>query len=134
MITGVPSPNPRLIASLIFGGALDHFYTREKSAVVVFLRAEDARKFYDATPNGVVYMRDGKKCTAFVEIGEEIDVVGGQLATYIEKGFTRCIRVIGVAPDMSLTQLWAKAEDKNRRVESIKNVKISIVVSKKKKV
>lgn len=129
MITGVPSPNPRLIASLVFGGALDHFYTRETSAVVVFLRAEDARKFYDATPNGVVYMRDGKKCTAFVEIGEDIDVVGGQLATYIEKGFTRCIRVIGAAPDISLTQLWAKAEDKNRRVESIEDGKSAAGVS-----
>lgn len=121
IITGISSPTPRLIASLVFGGALDQFYIRDKSAVVVFLHATDCQTYYDATPNGVVYKRDGKECSAFVEMGDEVDVISGQLASYIEKGFTRCVRVIGVDPKIPLNKLWAKAEDKNRRVEWVED-------------
>lgn len=121
IITGVSSPTPKLIVSLVFGGALDHLYIREKFAVVVFLRAADCQKYYDATPNGIVYKRDGKELCAFIEKGDDVDVTSRQIASYIEKRFTRCVRAIGVDPKIPLNKLWAKAEEKRRRVEWIED-------------
>ena len=90
------------------------------SASVVFQHAEDCVKYYDATSNGLVYKGpDGKEEVCFVELAKDVDVVGGLLRGYIEKGFTRCVRAIGVDEDWGMPALLKMAGRKGRTVEHV---------------
>lgn len=69
-------------------------------AVVWYIEAADAQKFYDKTGNGIVldYERGGKavKKTVFVEMRKEIDVLGSALrARVTDAGQSRVIRIVG---------------------------------------
>ena len=109
------------MASLVFGGALESIYIKARSAVVMFLRGKDCKKYYNSTPNGVHYKKDGKDSDAFVEIGDHVDVIGGRLLSWIGKGFTRCVRAIDVKSEITPTQLEILAQDQKRRVEGIED-------------
>lgn len=92
------------------------------SASVVFQHAEHCIKYYDATSNGLVYDgSDGKEQVCFVELAKDVDVVGGLLRGYIEKGVTRCVRAIGVDEDWGMPALYKMAGRKGRKVEHIIN-------------
>lgn len=117
------------MASLVFGGALESIYVKARSAVVMFLRGEDCKKYYEATPNGVHYKKNGKEGDAFVEIGDQVDVIGGRLLSWIGKGFTRCVRAVGVKSDITPAQLEILAQDQKRRVEGIEDGKTATGVS-----
>lgn len=69
-------------------------------AVVWYIEAADAKKFYDKTGNGIVldYERGGKaaKKTVFVEMRKEIDVLGSALrARVTDAGQSRVVRIVG---------------------------------------
>ena len=90
------------------------------SASVVFQHAEHCLKYYDATSNGLVYKEaDGKEQVCFVELGKDVDVVGGLMRGYIEKGITRCVRAVGVDEDWGMPALFKMAGRKGRKVEHI---------------
>ena len=97
----------RLItSSIVFGGPLESISKGSKyAAVVTFLDADDCKRFYDATPNGIDFVQGGKKRTAFVELGKDVDVVGGQLKELIDQGARRCVRAIGNDFDIKVADL-----------------------------
>lgn len=69
-------------------------------AVVWYIEAADAQKFYNKTSNGIVldYERGGKavKKTVFVEMRKEIDVLGSALrARVTDAGQSRVVRIVG---------------------------------------
>lgn len=71
-----------------------------KKALVWFVEADDAQRFYDKTGNGLVlsYERGGVKLkkTVFVEMRKNIDVLPSALRTKVdEAGHTRVIRIVG---------------------------------------
>ena len=78
-------------------------------------------KFYEETSNGLVYKKDAKGCelVLFVQLGKEVDVVGGLLQGYIASGVTRCVRAVGVEVKWDWNDLVKMAERKNRKVEKI---------------
>ncbi len=115
-----PDSSAKFVQSLVFGGPLELLTVGSSSASVVFQHAEDCVKYYDATSNGLVYKGpDGKEEVCFVELAKEVDVVGGLLRGYIEKGFTRCVRAIGVDEDWSMPALLKMAGRKGRTVEHV---------------
>lgn len=114
------------VASLVYGGALEEIYIRSSaagnfSAVVRFLDAEDCKKFYEETANGLVYKKDakGRELVLFVELSKDVDVVGGLLQGWIASGVTRCVRAVGVEAKWDMKGLLMIAERKNRKVEKI---------------
>ena len=114
------------VASLVYGGALEEIQIRSSvagylSAVVRFLDAEDCKKFYENTANGLVYKKDakGRELVLFVELSKDVDVVGGLLQGWIASGVTRCVRAVGVEAKWDMNGLLMIAERKNRKVEKI---------------
>lgn len=114
------------VASLAYGGALEEIQIRSSvggnlSALVRFLDAEDCKKFYEETANGLVYKKDakGRELVLFVELSKDVDVVGGLLQGWIASGVTRCVRAVGVEAKWDMNGLLMIAERRNRKVEKI---------------
>ncbi|KAL8707549.1 MAG: hypothetical protein Q9220_007441 [cf. Caloplaca sp. 1 TL-2023] len=121
VLTGIPtSSTPTLISSFIYGGPLESIRLAPSTAFVTFLRAEDATKYYDDTANGLIYKDDhGIDFCIMTEKQQEADPVSGILREWMEKEFTRCVRVIGVDEDWTLKALHETASRKGRKVEKI---------------
>ena len=120
MLTGIPSgATPNLIASFVFGGALERIHVGDSSAFVTFLHGEDAERYYEATENGLEYEKEGVEYVIMTQMTSEVNPVSGVLREYIEKEFTRCIRAIGVDIEWTLTALHEVAARKGRKVEKI---------------
>lgn len=114
------------MASLIYGGPLEEIHIRSSTAgdltaTVRFLNAMDCQKFYDDTCNGLVYKKNpqGREKVLFVELARDVDVIGGLLQGWIDNGFTRSVRAVGVEDEWGMEGLWKLAEKKNRKLEWI---------------
>lgn len=131
MIIRIPDANPSFIASLVWGGMIDEIIIKTKSAEVIFASAEDCDKYYDIGRKGIPYKRKGsdKVQFAFVDKGPDVNVVGGLLQTYLDQGFTRCVRVTNVPDEFTKPQLQVKAGLKGRRLEGIEDGNLSTGVS-----
>lgn len=131
MIIRIPDADPSLIASLVWGGMIDEITIKTKSAEVIFASAEACDKYYDIGRKGIPYKRKGsdKIQFAFVDKGPDVNVVGGLLQTYLDQGFTRCVRVTNVPDEFTKPQLQLKAGLKGRRVEGIEDGNLSRGVS-----
>lgn len=115
-----PGSTANFIQSLVFGGPIEQIVVASSSASVVFVDADDTKKYYDATANGLVYKNEGdKEHFVLVELAKDVDVVGGLLREMIEKSVTRCVKAIGVEEDWGMPALWKMAERKGRKVENI---------------
>ena len=98
---------------------------RETSATVRFISAIDCQKYYDDTSNGVVYGTDdrGRELVAFVELGKDVDVIGGLLRGWIDTGVTRCVKAVGVDGDIGVEALRGLGDGKGRKLEGLEDGK-----------
>lgn len=133
MIIRIPDADPSLIASLVWGGMIDEIIIKTKSAEVIFASADDCDKYYDIGRKGIPYKRKGsdKIQIAFVDKGPDVNVVGGLLQSYLDQGFTRCVRVSNVPDEVTKPQLHLKAGLKGRRIEGIEDGNLRTGVSLK---
>lgn len=76
--------------------------------------AGDAKTFYDATSNGIVFRSDseGTYC-AETELDTNPTPVSSYVQGWFTQGATRCVKAIGVDPVISLQGLQALAEGKS---------------------
>ena len=88
-------------------------------ASVLFVNADDCLNYYNSTSNDIVY----KTSVFFVELGQDVDVIGGLLKGMLEAGATRCVRAIGVEKEWTIAALLKEAERKGRKVEKIVDTK-----------
>ncbi len=121
IIRNISDPDPSFVAAIVWGGVLDEIIIKTNSAEVIFGYAEDCDNFYRSAKKGIPYKRNNIKKIAFVEKASDVDVVGGLMQVYLERGFTRCVRATGVPASITATQLRAKATFKQRRLESIED-------------
>ena len=70
-----------------------------------------------------MYAKDANKrdMVAFVDMGKDVDVVGGLLHAWIGQGATRCVRAVSVDKDLPIDRLKQMAEDKGRKLEAVKD-------------
>ena len=117
--------NATLITSLIHGGAIETLKvtkpsdTAPASARVTFTTGDAADAYYAKYPNGVDFRFQGKKYTAFVDKGQNVDVVSGVMRGYLESGASRVVRAAGADDDWGMRALKKLAEAKGRTVEAI---------------
>ena len=117
---------PSFVASLVYGGAIEWIFMRSDTAATVrFMDAKDCQNYYDGTSNGVVYGKDaqGRELVCFVELGKDVDVIGGLLRGWIDTGVTRCVKAVGVEADWGVEALRKMGERKGRRVEGMEDGK-----------
>ena len=115
-----PGSTANFVQGLVFGGPIEQINMGPTFASVVFVNADDTKKYYDATANGLVYKKEGdKEHFVLVELAKDVDVVGGLLREMIDKLVTRCVKAIGVEEDWGMPALWKMAERKGRKVENI---------------
>lgn len=120
IIKNLPSnATPSFVTSIVNGGALERIDVKGGIAHVLFLHAKDCQKFYDATANGLVYSFESRKGIAHVDKAADVDVLSGQARTFIELGFTRCVRATGIGSDLTVEKLRDKAAYRNRIVEDV---------------
>ena len=126
VLTNLPAAtDATLVTSLIHGGAIETLKvtksteTAPTSATVTFTTGDAADAYYSKYPNGVDFRFQGKKYTAFVEKGQDVDVVSGVMRGYLESGASRVVRATGADDDWGMRALRKLAEEKNRKVESI---------------
>lgn len=118
IITGDPvwesTPKPDFITSLVFGGPLEQILCSGNAAAVTFINSADAEKYYNSTPNGVVYRSTSETLQYVAEImmADDVTPVSSLVQEYVNHGFTRCVRAIGVDVAMSLEELTAIAGGK----------------------
>ena len=119
---------PKFVASIIYGGAIEEINMRtstfgDLSASVRFVSADDCMDFYDKTANGIVYKKDAqdRDLVLFVELGKDVDVVGGLLQGWIDTGVTRVVRAVGVDEGFSQDDLRILAEGKGRKLEALQD-------------
>ncbi|MCJ1465500.1 hypothetical protein MMC07_004118 [Pseudocyphellaria aurata] len=123
VILGVSSPTASLVASLVWGGIIEEIQVKSSSADVLFADGDDCQTYFEATAGGIKYTRDGRDTVVSVEKGRDVDVISGRLDTYLQRGFTRCVRAVDVLETFTLADLWTKAKLKNRKVEGIQVAK-----------
>ena len=117
-----PNSTASFVASLVYGGPVESIIVGKTAATVLFVHADDCLKYYNQTPNGIVYKKDGKKeHAAFVDKGDDPDVVGGMLRQWIDQGVTRCVAVRDLEEEWTMDELRAKAVGTRRQVESIED-------------
>ena len=114
-----PNATPSLVTSLVSGGPIEQIHVKGSTARVLFLHAKDCQKFYDSTANGLVYSFEDRKGVAQVDKAADVDVLSGQARTFIELGFTRCLRATGIGSDFTVAKLKEKAGYKGRQVEDV---------------
>lgn len=124
--------------SLIYGGPLESINIRDSistrsaasiakvSASVRFLHAADCQRFYDDTSNGLVYGKDlqNREKVVYVELAQDVDVVGGMLSQWIDTGASRCVRAAPVEEEAAAgafgrRSLWELAGRQGRKVEGM---------------
>ena len=68
-----------------------------------------------------MYGKNNRKeeLVVFVQLGKDVDVVGGLLGSWIEQDVSRCVRAIGVEKDWKIDSLKKRAEEKGRKLEGI---------------
>ncbi len=94
---------------------------------MTFLDGADAQRFFDATPNGILFRKDTSGSRyAEVKWVDEVTPMSSLVKQHLENGATRCVRAIGVDEDWSVEGLKALAGGKSnrsglpmRRVESV---------------
>ncbi len=94
---------------------------------MTFLDGADAQRFFDATPNGILFRKDTSGSRyAEVKWVDEVTPQSSLVKQHLENGATRCVRAIGVDEDWSVEGLKALAGGKSnrsgmpmRRVESV---------------
>lgn len=72
MLSGVPSTfRVRNVADLVYGGALDSivYAAGNPTAAITFCVPEDAKKFHNATPNGIQLPEGG---AVFVDLDKQV--------------------------------------------------------------
>ena len=126
VLTNLPAAtDATLVTSLIHGGAIETLKVTKSTetaptlARVTFTTGDAADAYYSKYPNGVDFRFQGKKYTAFVEKGNDVDVVSGVMRGYLESGASRVVRATGADDDWGMRALRKLAEEKNRKVESI---------------
>ena len=108
----------------MYGGPIENISVGSSSASVLFLHAQDCLKYYNATKNGVVYGKDGEReLFAIVDLGKDVDVIGGMLQSLIELKATRCVKVNGADEKFTKAELVELANSKHRRLEGIEDGK-----------
>ena len=115
---------PSFVASLVYGGPIEWIFIRSETAATVrFMDAKDCQTYYDDTSNGVVYGKDaqGRELVCFVELGKDVDVIGGLLRGWIDTGVTRCVKAVGVDEEFGVEALRKMGERKDRKVESMED-------------
>lgn len=121
ILKGLPSSwrVPAKVLSLVHGGAVENIYiSAAGNAIVHFCEPEACKTFYDRYPNGI-YLDREKGLSAFVEIGNEVDVISSQLLQYLSVGASRVVRAVGVSENISMGQLHKISTLSNRKVERI---------------
>ncbi|KAL8830549.1 MAG: hypothetical protein Q9191_001372 [Dirinaria sp. TL-2023a] len=84
------------ITKLVYGGPLEEIRCLPYSAEVTFLNAADAKKYHEATANGILYRQDATgKHYAEVRMAEDVTPTSSLVQHYVEKGATRCVSAIG---------------------------------------
>ena len=130
--TGDPAwesaPKPDFIASLVYGGPLEQIHCSGASAAVTFINAADAENYYKKTPNGILYRSSNDNLQYFAEVrmADDVTPVSGMVQEYVNNGFTRCVRAIGVDFAKSLEELHAVAVGKSsvpRKLEGLEDGK-----------
>ena len=122
ILTSLPTKSTlSLVASLVFGGPLENIKVYETMASVKFLHAADCQAYHDATSNGVVYGKDlqQNEKVCWVERSRDVDVIGGLLSEWIEKGVTRCVRAVPVDERIGMDALKSLALQKGRSLEGM---------------
>lgn len=129
-IKNLPSTStPASICSIVFGGALERIKVHhasdigETTATVRFLSGNACKDFYDATANGIPHKHGSgsREMYAWVTLGKDVDVIGGQLAEQIEKGVTRCVRAVPVDPWLEAIDLKKLAVERGRQLEGFED-------------
>ena len=121
-LTSLPTKSTlSLVAGLVFGGPLENIKMYETMASVKFLHAADCQAYHDATSNGVVYGKDlqQNEKVCWVKRSKDVDVVGGLLSQWIEKGVTRCVRAVPVDESIGMDTLKSLALQKGRSLEGM---------------
>lgn len=132
-----PTSTATFVTSLVYGGPLESIEIRhstsirsastlaKSSASVKFLHAADCERFYEATSNGLVYGKDqqNREKVVFVELAQDVDVVGGLLSQWIDIGASRCVRAAPVKEEagrvFNRQYLWQLAGRQGRKLEGI---------------
>ena len=130
IIRNLPSnATPSLVTSIVYAGALERIDMIKvagkgsSEARVLFLHGKDCQQFYDATANDLDYIFEDRKGVAVVDKATNVDVLSGQVRTYIQLGFTRCVRVMDIRSALEDKELKEKFREKaayhNRMVEDV---------------
>lgn len=136
IIYGDPSfestPTPSFVANLVFGGPLEQIRCLDNKAEVTFLDGIDAQRFFDATPNGILYRKDAAAGNRYAEVKfiDEVTPVASLVKQHLENGATRCVRAIGIDEDWTVAGLQALAGGKSSRtglpMRKIESVEIGV--------
>lgn len=109
------------IVGLVWGGNIQEFiYTPGQSwAEVLFINPDDCKRYYDSTPNGVVYPSSKDRHIEVEACPPES--ARGNVKEILEKNMTRCVRVMDVEDDWTKVALAkvAAGKDNKRAVESV---------------
>jgi hypothetical protein len=109
---------------MIQGGPLESIYLSSTRAAVLFLHADDCLKFFLSAANGIVYGNlAGRDLVAFVELGKDVDVIGGQLQLLIDTDATRCVRVVGVGAEVTREELEGLPRVRRHAIEHMQEQK-----------
>ena len=93
---------------------------------MTFLNAANAQTFFDATPNGILFRKDGSRSHyAEVKWVEDVTPMSSVVQQHIDNGATRCVHAIGLE-DVPIELLQVLAGGKTgrlglptRKVESV---------------
>ncbi|KAG8531569.1 uncharacterized protein KY384_003199 [Bacidia gigantensis] len=111
------------ISSIVYGGnleqiRLDRFGCK---AWIRFLDPAACQKFYENSDNGLVYGKEnnGKEKIVWVDLGKDVNVIGGNLREQIARGCTRSVKVVPVEEDFTKMALETFAARGRRSVEGL---------------
>ncbi|KAI9737052.1 MAG: hypothetical protein M1834_000642 [Cirrosporium novae-zelandiae] len=108
---------PTFIQSAVFFGKLESVRVVPRKnpdspstlAEVIFVSPEACKKYSDATANGVKV----KDHVIYVQSQTDVTPISGQLQEMLQKGATRCLRIIGVDSSYSVPVIYKLVEKWN---------------------
>jgi hypothetical protein len=110
------------VFALIWGGNVQsvNFNPKSSYAEVQFLRAEDCAKYFAATTNDIKYPKEPER---FITVEKGVpEPTHEMVKSYIDRGITRCVRVLDAGAEWGPLALQKLAQGQNHRiVERIAN-------------
>lgn len=128
LLSNLPSSlTPEILTSIIFGGTIEQVQYKAGSlnGAVLFQTHQGCMAFFKEAANGLLVPTEDLEI-AFVDLDEEVVPYSGESRVFLEKGYTRVVRAVGIGAEWTVEKLTKFAKQGRGSARALDHVRIAV--------